>query len=47
MMKFTLDFKMLINDAREKIDEHIKGSGERLASPLSPLLLKFLTNPHL
>src|ERR1700678_994800 len=37
MTDFTSDFKMLIKDAKEKIDEHAKASEERLAGIPAPL----------
>jgi hypothetical protein len=37
MTEFTSDFKLLINDAKEKIDEHVKLSEERLAKLPAPL----------
>src|ERR1700678_1676071 len=36
MTEFTSDFKMLIEDAKERIDEHAKASERRLASLVTP-----------
>ena len=36
MTEFTSDFKMLIEDAKERIDEHAKAAEKRLASLLAP-----------
>src|SRR5271168_5582719 len=36
MTEFTSDFKMLIEDAKERIDEHAKASEKRLASLAPP-----------
>jgi hypothetical protein len=37
MTEFTSDFKLLISDAKEKIDEHVKLAEERLAKAPAPL----------
>ena len=36
MTEFTSDFKMLIEDAKERIDEHAKAAKKRLASLAAP-----------
>ena len=38
MTEFTSDFKMLVEDAKEKIDEHAKASEKHLASLATPPL---------
>jgi hypothetical protein len=36
MTEFTSDFKLLVEDAKERIDEHVKATEKRLASQVMP-----------
>src|SRR6202522_1199418 len=47
MTDFTSDFKMLIKDAKEKIDKHAKASEERLARIPAPLPTQSRSPPNL
>jgi hypothetical protein len=38
MTEFTSDFKMLVEDAKGKIDEHVKATKKHLASIVMPYL---------